>query len=151
MRSSIIHIFLVSLLCADCTTTAKKEKLSEAHNLCYSYIYGKNSFELDYDKAFEWCAIAANLGGDSAQTLLAELYFYGNGVERNYKTAGKLYKKAARKGHSHAQMMVFVVNNIYRPRSSAIEEQVDGIFYLSDAVKAGYAPAIELSKKIYGH
>lgn len=151
MRNFIIHVFLISLLGAGCTTAAKKEKLSEAHNSCYSYIYGKNGFELNYEKAFEWCTIATNLGSDSAQTLLAELYFYGNGVERNFKKAGKLYQKAAHQGNVHAQMMVFTVNNIYRTRSSTIEEKTEGFLYLRNAVEAGYAPAIELSKKIYGH
>jgi len=150
MRNFTISVFVFLALCVGCATIPKTDDLSVAHNACYSYIYGENGFELNYEKAFEWCTTAASLGGDSAQTLLAELYLQGNGVTKNLETAATLYEKAALQGHVHAQMMVFLVNNVYRHEQSSPEEKATGLIFLKEAVKAGYPKAVELQKQVYG-
>lgn len=115
----LVFVFIVS---ACSSTSTKTEDIDVAHNACYSYIYGENGFELNYQKAFEWCSIAANLGRASAQTLLAEL-LQGNGVEQNLVKAAELYEKAALQDHVHAQLMMFLVQNVYRQEQSTQEEK----------------------------
>ncbi|MBN7796286.1 tetratricopeptide repeat protein [Parahaliea mediterranea] len=147
MRSFSISALLL-VLSTGCATTPKTNDLSVAHNACYSYSYGEHGFEKNYEKAYEWCSIAANLGGSSSQTLLAELYFQGNGVTQSLETAADLYKKAALQGHQHAKMMVFLVNNVYREEQSSADEKAMGLLFLNEAVEAGYPKAVELQKEI---
>jgi len=146
-----ISILFTALIVSGCSSTpTKTNDVDVAHNACYSYIYGENGFELNYQKAFEWCSIASNLGRASAQTLLAELYLQGNGVEKNLVVAAGLYKKAALQNHVHAQLMVFLVQNIYRQEQSSQEEKAEGLIFLNQSKKAGYPKAIEVYNKIYG-
>ena len=44
------------------------------------------------------------------QTLLGEMYFYGNGVKKSYEKAFEWYHKAADQGEKHAQTMLGVMN-----------------------------------------
>ena len=150
VRDSCISMFLFSALCAGCAASPKTDDVSAAHKACYSYIYGENGFEKNYEKAFEWCTTAAEFGVNSAQTLLAELYLQGNGVKKDLETAAAWYEKAALQGHFHAQMMVFLVNNIYRREQSSPEEKAAGLLFLEEAVKAGYPKAIKIQQRIYG-
>jgi TPR repeat protein len=143
----LAFVFIVS---ACSSTSTKTEDIDVAHSACYSYIYGENGFELNYQKAFEWCSTAASLGGASAQTLLAELYLEGNGVEKNLVKAAELYEKAALQNHVHAQLMMFLVQNVYRREQSTQEEKAKGLIFLNKSREAGYPKAIVIYNKIYG-
>lgn len=151
MKYRTIFILAFVFIVSACSSTPTKTvDLEVAHNACYSYIYGENGFELNYQKAFEWCSIASNLGGPSSQTLLAELYLKGNGVQKNLIKAAELYEKAALQNHAHAQFMMFLVQNVYRQAQSTQEEKAKGVIFLNKSREAGYKKAIELYNEIYG-
>ena len=46
---------------------------------------------------------AAEMGSDSAQFMLGECYYYGQGTSRNHKEAVKWYQKAANQGNRNAE------------------------------------------------
>ena len=56
----------------------------------------------DEEKAFYWCAKAANQGYPSAQYTTAYYYSNGIGVKRDYERAVKWYREAMANGHSLA-------------------------------------------------
>ncbi|KAJ3217888.1 hypothetical protein HK099_005303 [Clydaea vesicula] len=57
---------------------------------------------VDFEKAIEYYAVAANQGHDHAQVNLACLYVQGRGCEVNYDFALRLFKKAAEQKNCHA-------------------------------------------------
>jgi hypothetical protein len=132
-----------------CKTTPQKENSATTHQLCYSYIYGENGYLQDYSKAFEWCSKAAKNGGSSSITLLAELYLFGNGADKNLKKASDLYDEAAAKGHPHAQFMYFIVNFRDRANESTEQEKQKAIKYLKQAADQGLEKAIKLYRDLF--
>ncbi len=57
-----------------------------------------------YQKALELDIEGMAEAGDKyAQACLGEMYYYGRGVDENYSTAVKWYRKAAEQGHATAQ------------------------------------------------
>ena len=125
-------------------------EVKEAHKLCYSYIYGENNLQVNYEKAYKWCSISASHNTSSSQTLLAELYLNGNGVEKDLIKAAEFYEKAALQDHVHAQLMVFLVHNDYREEQSTQEEKAKGIIFLKKSKEAKYPKAIAVYNKVYG-
>ena len=80
-------VLLAPLLLLGCATQPQQsgfDDINVAHTACYSYSYGLHGFDVNYQKAFEWCSIASNLGNSSAQTLLAE----GFSVEKTATLSG---------------------------------------------------------------
>ena len=151
MTSTNRLLYLLPLLVLGCATSKPGfDDVNVAHNACYSYSYGENGFELDYKKAFEWCSIAAELGSSSAQTLLAELYLFGNGVNTDLHQASKYYELAAFQSHPHAQLMYFMVNNVYLADQSSDEAKEKGINFLRVSADSGYKKAIEVQTKYFG-
>jgi TPR repeat protein len=132
-----------------CASTPATVSPKEAHNSCYSYIYGENGFPLNYEKAYKWCSIAADYKIPSAQTLLAELYLDGNGVTKNLVVAANLYKKAASQGHPHAQLMYFIVQYKYRVKESSLTEKEEGLEFLNLSVKQGYKKAVDVYSSLF--
>ncbi len=141
-------ILLVGLI--GCSQNQFVEDINVAHNSCYSYSYGENGFEQDFDKAFEWCSIAAGENEPSSLTLLAELYLAGNGTEKSVLKARELYLKAAKQGHVHAQLMVFIVTSSYLYETSSDEDKVESLMYLKAASNSGYQKAIEVHNQFFG-
>ena len=59
-----------------------------------------NVFPIINEKeAFKWFKIAAEKGFAAAQSNLGSLYFYGEGVSKNYEKAFEWFKKAAEQGY----------------------------------------------------
>ena len=59
----------------------------------------------DFEKAAELYTKAAEQGLSLAQNNLANLYYYGQGVEQDYVKAAELYTKAAEQGFAEAQRL----------------------------------------------
>ena len=64
-----------------------------------SVSYGKGDFAIALR---EWTPLAKQ-GNSGAQFNLGQLYRRGQGVQQNYKTAGKWYSLSAEQGNAHAQ------------------------------------------------
>lgn len=110
------------------------------HDLCYRYKYGEEA-PLNYQKALPWCSKAAALGIDSAQVLLGEMYYNGQGVKQDYAAARALYQAAADQEHPHALLMLFY---IYSEGLGVTRDQPLAESYLALAADLGYTKAIEL-------
>ncbi|MDB3945173.1 sel1 repeat family protein [Gammaproteobacteria bacterium] len=51
----------------------------------------------------KWFTLAADKGDANAQAFLGLMYYYGEGIPQDYKTALKWYTLAAEKGDANAQ------------------------------------------------
>ena len=70
--------------------------------LGYSYLYGENGAEVNYDKAFEYYAKAAMQNDSVGLNNLGSLYYSGIGIGRNSAKAAILFEKAADLGNAEA-------------------------------------------------
>ena len=57
----------------------------------------------DYEKAYRLIKPLAGQGDAHAQSILAAMYFNGQGFPQNYTEAAKWFRKAAEQGHAEAQ------------------------------------------------
>tara|TARA_R110001599_G_scaffold353465_1_gene593141 strand:+ start:58410 stop:59165 length:756 start_codon:yes stop_codon:yes gene_type:complete len=83
--------------------------LDEVHERCYGYIYGREGYRLDYNEALRWCRESAESGSSSGQTLLAEIYYNGLGVDQDYRKALYWYTSASYQFHPHATYSLFLM------------------------------------------
>lgn len=58
----------------------------------------------EFDKAFKYATVAANSKNAKGQSLLAFMYLYGQGVEKDNTKAKHFYQLAADQGHAPAQL-----------------------------------------------
>ncbi|MHC5225161.1 tetratricopeptide repeat protein [Ignatzschineria sp. LJL83] len=97
-----------------------------------------NSNEEDYLKAKEYFLQAEALGSKEASYLLGEIYYYGEGVSRNYATAAEYYEKAALQNQKEA---LFSLGSLYQTD----EFQVDypkSLAYFEKAAALKSQPAL---------
>ena len=132
--------------CASTPEIAKQPVVtpSDAHELCYAYIYGDGGSP-DYQNARYWCEVAAKTGESSSETLYAELFYFGEGGTVDSEKAAYWYAKAAKQNHVHAEFMLFnlyvrdkYMNGKYSPR---------GVEMLQKSAASGYPKAIEALAK----
>ena len=76
------------------------------------YLYQKN-----YPEAFKYCKLAADLGDEFAQNAVADMYYHGRGVARDFLEAKKYYQFAANQSNKSAQIML---NRMYQ-RGQGVE------------------------------
>ena len=71
---------------------------SAQNELADIYYNGYSSFGQNYEIAFKWYEkyLEQNDWDSRIQTILANMYYYGNGCEQNYAKAFELFKEAAR-------------------------------------------------------
>lgn len=120
-------------------STARFDGFADAHDACFTYIYGNATTSIDYDKALYWCNEGHQADYNSSTTLLAELHYFGWGTVQDLDTALTLYEEAASDGHLHAQYMVFKIHH-ENPRSTP-EQKAQGLEFLIEASGKGYAKA----------
>ena len=87
---------------SDSIVTKAKELLAKG----VGYYTGRNGYERDFQKAFDYLTEAAALNNTDAECTLAHMYENGNGVEQDYSKAFELYMKAAQKNSVRAQSSV---------------------------------------------
>ena len=75
--------------------------------------YGMTAYQnSDYNTAYKELLPFAKKGDMHAQYLLAEMYYHGNGVAKDYKTAFSWYQKASTQNHHPSQsMLVYMYKN----------------------------------------
>lgn len=103
-------VFSVACLCvavpvfsqSDSIVTKAKELLAKG----VGYYTGRNGYERDFQKAYDYLTEAAALNNTDAECALAHMYENGNGVEQDYSKAFEWYMKAARKNSVRAQSSV---------------------------------------------
>ncbi len=81
---------------------AEKGDVNAQLSLGYSYLYGENGAEVNYDKAFEYYAQAAMQNDNVGLNNLGSLYYSGIGIPRNTAKAAILFEKAAKLGNTEA-------------------------------------------------
>ena len=84
-----------------------KYDLQEIVDRCFGYRYGDEGYPLDPEKAVHWCREAALLGSSGSQTVLADLYYSGNGVGQDYQEALYWYTLADNGRHAQAALALF--------------------------------------------
>ena len=103
-------VFSVACLCiavpvfsqSDSIASKAKELLAKG----VGYYTGRNGYERDFQKAFDYLTEAAALNNTDAECALAHMYENGNGVEQDYSKAFEWYMKAAQKNSVRAQSSV---------------------------------------------
>lgn len=79
----------------------------------------------DYKNAFHWIEIAANKGSDIAQLSLANLYFLGQGIDKNNEKGLYWLEKSAEQGNSESQ---YTLGSIYID-SPYVEQDIEKAMY----------------------
>ncbi|RIB23868.1 hypothetical protein C2G38_2071639, partial [Gigaspora rosea] len=72
-------------------------------SLCYYYGTG---VEINYQKSFEYCKRAADLGNVHGMNTVGNCYYYGEGVDQDYNQSFEYYKKSANMGNMGAMYNV---------------------------------------------
>lgn len=117
---------------------AQEGDLKTQKALAYVYLYGKNGFPSDKQKAFTYYEMAAEQGDSTALNNLGSLYFNGIGVPVNYKKAIDLFEDAAKAGSSEAALNL---GFIYLSGRNAASNAVHAVEKFSMAAEKGSAVA----------
>lgn len=107
--------------------------------------------ETEREQLFRLLEKAAEQGNDEAQYILAKMYRYGKGTEKNERKALEWYEKAAEQGNSDAQ---FDLGSIYRTGNSvglrAIEKNNEkSVTWYKKAAELGSAKAQRVLGNMY--
>ena len=92
----------------------------------------------------EWTALAEQ-GNLAAQVRLGDIYRYGRGVQRNYRTAVKWYTQAAEQGCTVAQ---FGLGNMYKNGQGIARDDVYAYMWLNLAASGGDPKVFELKNEL---
>jgi len=106
---------------------------------CYSFRYGDKLRKTNFAEAFDWCYRSARFGDSNSQALLGELYYLGLGSEKDSREASHWFEKAARKGHAHAQYMLY---RIYARSDDPLERE-RASYWLQQARASSYKLALQ--------
>lgn len=82
---------------------AKSMTGNELYYLAYDYYYGRNSKDINYEKAFNYFRMSGEKGNINGLNKLGEMYENGKGITKNLSLAKYWYQKAADQGHSDAK------------------------------------------------
>lgn len=128
-KTRLLFIAAAVTIATPCICVADFDKATKA------YLLGQ------YEKARYEALIAASDGHPAAQMLLGQLYFNGEGVEKDLDHAMFWYNRAADNGFSDAQYRLGI---LYHDGSPEIEKNLDLAFiYLSQALESGHKDAIK--------
>ena len=116
------------------------EAANQNYLIAYSLIGGTYQFDIgNLSEAIKWYKRGTALGDVSSQTHLADLYLYGQGVEKNLQTALNLFKPSADNGYP---LSLYKMGVIYRQGDRTVRRNVPlAIQWLQRAAKAGFARA----------
>lgn len=106
LASAVLMTGCVSVPTDPTETAALAGDPGALNTLCYGYIYGKQGYIQNYDRALMWCRKGAESGDPNDETLYAEMYYEGDGVKKDMALARTWYKRAAEQGHEHAEFMM---------------------------------------------
>ncbi len=119
------------------TTTSLQAATFEEASLAYQ--------SQRYDLAFLKFSELAGDGDPKAQTVLAIMYRYGEGVRVDHKTAFQWYKQAAEQNYSAAQFSVaeMLLNGI----GTQVDKE-EAVYWLKKSATAGFSRAVNLLASI---
>ncbi len=119
------------------TTTSLKAATFEEASLAYQ--------SQRYDLAFLKFSELAEEGDPKAQTVLAIMYRYGEGVRVDHKAAFQWYKRAAEQDYAAAQFSVaeMLLNGI----GTQIDKE-EAVYWLKKSATAGFSRAVNLLASI---
>lgn len=123
LKNFIIYFVFV---CINCNAVAQTDKGIE--------YYSKK----DFTNAIACFLQAAEQGDSAAQVRLANCYYNGEGVNKNYPEAVKWYKKAAEQGDVYAQ---YKFGRCYDFGEGVIKDQTEAVNWYKKAAEQGLADA----------
>ncbi len=82
---------------------ARRQQIRNNYEMGLNYYFGRNGYEVNFDKAAEYYRKAAEQGHALAQTWLGYCYEKGHGVEQNDNEAAAWYRKGAEQGDASGQ------------------------------------------------
>ncbi len=155
---NIVGLFSLSFILFGCAATqtsleksldtlkeeAEAGKMASAHALCFRYSNGVEAPQ-DDAKAFDWCTKASATQNPKSMTLLADLYYQGRGVTKDYRKAAKLYYFAAERGVDKAMFMLY---HHYHNGYGVAKDETEAKYYLNRAAARKYKPAIALKQQL---
>lgn len=86
-------------LCAAAAMAGSKRAI---YTMAYNYQFGKSGLPIDHELAKQWAEKGCLKGDADCQTLLADMYLYGSGAQRNTEKGLELYRKAVEQRHPWA-------------------------------------------------
>ena len=153
-----------------CELSAKNGNYGACNDLGLMYNNNKGNFcKKDYKQALYWLNKAFTEGKNSikyqAESNLAIMYEFGQGIEQDYKKAFELYKESAENGDSFAQCRLGIMfeegrgiekdyeKAMYWYKKAAEQNDPEGQCFIADLYKDGigvkqdYKKALEWYKK----
>lgn len=89
----------------------------------------------DYKKAMEIWLDSAQQGSEKAQFMVGKMFFYGEGVVKNYDFAMKWYSLSAKQGNSSAQ---FMMGMMYGQGKGVVRDNIRAYLWYSVAAANGF-------------
>ena len=77
--------------------------------ICPACFFSSNAKVPDHETALFWTARSARSGSLSAQSMLGDMYYNGNGVARDLKKSWAWYKLAAEGGDAASKNMLGII------------------------------------------
>jgi len=115
-------------------------------NLGHYYLCGKHGIEINYLKAFELIQKAANQNYPSAQSVLGQCYYFGEGTEKNDLEAFRWYKKAAENGSIEGQLNL---GSCYNTGIGTAVNDTEAFRWFGEAAKQGSPEGLERVAECY--
>ncbi|KAJ6245938.1 sel-1-like protein [Anaeramoeba flamelloides] len=113
---------------------------SQAQNIIGEiYLKGKGDHQQNFNKAFDYFALAASQGHLTAKVNLAKMYLKGLGVEQNYESAFKLFIEASDSGDPNAR---YELGMMYLNGIGVIKNETLSRWYLENAGFQGHTSAM---------
>lgn len=94
---------------ADYRVAAERGDTWSQTRLGGAYGNGELRLKKDLAEAFRWYILAAVVGDRWAQSSIAEMYYLGTGVERNYAEAARWAQASAEQQHPHGQNVLGII------------------------------------------
>jgi uncharacterized protein len=114
--------------------------------LGFDAVYPKDSAARDPAAALPWLEAAAEQEHPLALYVLAQLYFYGQGVDADAELGWRLFTRSAELGYSAAS----AETGWYLLRGDAPDDAVQrGLYFLKKAAGSGYPPGAYYLGKVY--
>ena len=114
--------------------------------------YKEIGFECDlknnYVEALKYYKMAAELGDDQAQYIVAQMYEDGEGVEQSYSEAAKWYRMAAEQGHALSQVFLGI---LYENGEGVEQNYSEAVKWFRKAANQGDAGGQNLLGYMYSH
>ena len=127
-----------------------KDQASTNDDSIFGSIFGKDEPEVMVitQKSFDDYLEEAEEGDKDAQFVIAERYYYGEGVPRDYIEAVRWYRLAGQQGHLESQ---FHLAKVYYKGIGAAEDKLEAYAWVNLAASQGHEKAMNSRDKLEKH